>query len=147
MIPRVPRRAKWDCATILSTYTNTENHPKVLSIVPTPSRAASVSGSAVPFSKATGAPKLIKLSAKTGVPVGVPVKGASATAPPPPASEESSSDGEEEGEEEEEKKNLGAARPKEETPEERKERKRLVKEARKVRLVLFVNVCSFPPND
>ena len=28
--PQAPVRAKWDCATIVSTYTNTENHPTLV---------------------------------------------------------------------------------------------------------------------
>jgi hypothetical protein len=140
MMPRVPRRAKWDCATILSTYTNTENRPKVLSDVPV-SSSKSISGSSVLFSRATGAPKVIKLSTKTGAPVGVPVKGDLApskmpTAPPTavetPSQEDadggSVSDGSGDG------ANLGEARRRDETPEERRARKRAVKDARKVGL-------------
>ena len=137
LVPRVPRRAKWDCATILSTYTNTENHPKVLTDIPR-SSAASVTSKGM-FSKSTGAPKVIKLSAKTGVPVGVPVRGESAKPAPVPAAaeeeeeEDKHDDGSEGSQSDGEPKNLGAARPRDETPEERKQRKKAIKEARKVR--------------
>jgi hypothetical protein len=130
MLPRVPRRAKWDCATILSTYTNTENHPRVLADVKV---SATVSvASKQTFSRTTGAPKMIMLSSKTGVPIGVPLRGEPVKKPEvqeaPPAESDSS-----EGESEEKAPvNLGVARSREETAEEKRARKREVKEARKV---------------
>lgn len=140
MIPRVPRRAKWDCATILSTYTNTENRPKVLSDVPMSSSGRSVAGSSVLFSRATGAPKIIKLSTKTGAPVGVPVKGEPAPSKVAPVVDvpKEDSDAGSGSEESGPGANLGEARRRDETPEERRARKRAVKDARKVDSINFV---------
>lgn len=146
LIPRLPRRAKWDCATILSTYTNTENHPRVLSDIPVKSSASTVVSKSA-YSKAVGAPKLIKLSTKTGIPVGVPLRGEVANKPSEevtvPTDKPTEGDNSESGSEDgsgsdvdaagrKPGENLGEARPRGETKEERKQRKAAVKEARKV---------------
>jgi protein LTV1 len=133
VLPRVPRRAKWDCATILSTYTNTENHPRVLADVQVPASASVASKQA--FSRATGAPKMIMLSAKTGVPLGVPLRGEPVKKPEEDdkqPSEGGSTSGSNSDGEDKAPVNLGVARSREETAEEKKARKREVKEARKV---------------
>ncbi|KAN0003557.1 hypothetical protein ACTFIZ_009722 [Dictyostelium cf. discoideum] len=89
---------KWDCETILTTYTNLENHPKLLK-----------------------EEKKIKLSRKTGMPIGVI----------PTKQKEISDDDNEDDEEEEEKSiNLGVSR-KNETKESRKLRKQQLKDDRK----------------
>lgn len=98
-----PELAQWDAATILTTYTNTENHP---SIIRAPRK---------------GKINKIKLS-KKGIPLGVLGDGAGRK-----AGEE-----EEDDEEEwEEPVNVGKARPKKETREEKAARKRAVKQARR----------------
>ena len=113
--PKAPVRAKWDCATIVSTYTNTENHPQL------------VDDDDDGAKRKKKQPAVIKLSAKTGLPLGV-------------LDAVADSDGDdEEGDsgEEDDAAGVGSAAPvapraKGETAEERKARKQAVKEARRV---------------
>jgi len=88
---------RWDCESILSTYSNLDNHPGLI---------------VEPSSK----PQKIRLSNKTGMPLGV--------LPTKPSKKEVA-------EEEERQENLGKARG-EETPEQKKERKRQIKEMKKI---------------
>eukprot|EP00002_Diphylleia_rotans_P040888 TRINITY_DN9820_c0_g1_i1.p1 TRINITY_DN9820_c0_g1~~TRINITY_DN9820_c0_g1_i1.p1 ORF type:complete len:571 (+),score=189.68 TRINITY_DN9820_c0_g1_i1:74-1786(+) len=89
------RDEKWDCETILSTYSNMDNHPKIIG---------------------EDAPKKILLSRKTGIPLNV--------LQTKPTKEESS---------DEERENLGVPRPKKETAEEKRNRKKQLKDAKKER--------------
>eukprot|EP01102_Stenamoeba_stenopodia_P010437 TRINITY_DN3146_c0_g2_i1.p1 TRINITY_DN3146_c0_g2~~TRINITY_DN3146_c0_g2_i1.p1 ORF type:complete len:549 (-),score=224.79 TRINITY_DN3146_c0_g2_i1:113-1759(-) len=89
------KRIDDDCESVLSTYTNTENHPKLL--------------------EEPKASKKIRISAKTGMPIGVlPTR--KKAVPEPPV--------------EPKKENLGKARTKE-TLEEKKARKKAIKAERK----------------
>lgn len=119
MWARPTQRAKaWDCQTVLSTYSNLENHPQLISD--------------------RGPRKKIVIDPKTGMP--------SLVASEPKKSvrsklqesveedqEEDESDEEEDDDEEEERANLGVARSKKESKEEKKARKAAVKEAKKNR--------------
>jgi len=93
---------KWDCESILSTYSNHENHP---AIIIEPLRNI----------------HQIKLSSKTGLPVNVlpskpQMKSQTKKKTPTPI-------------------DIGNSKPKEETPEEKKIRKKLVKEERKAKRI------------
>lgn len=104
----VKDREVWDCESVLSTYSNLENHPKLIS-----DRAPR---------------KKIMIDPKTGMPVLVQVQ------KKPKSKQESIEEQveEEDEEAEEERVNLGAARSKGESKEEKKARKAAVKEAKKV---------------
>jgi protein LTV1 len=93
----VPQEMKWDCESIISTYSNIENHPKLI------------------IDK-----KKVKLSNKTGIPLGVLEE-------KKPKTEE-----EEEADEQDLAENMGAARIKDETQDEKKERKKFVKMYKKM---------------
>lgn len=108
----VEEEEKWDCESILSTYSNLDNHPKLI---------------VEPNSNANA----IKLSNKTGIPLGVlPAKETNKVPSPSKPSQD----------------NKGEARKKDETPEERKARKQSIKEEKKVgvgfEIHLFIFVCS-----
>lgn len=133
----VTEKENWDCESIVSTYSNTENHPVMIK---RPSKA-----------------KTIKLSGKTGIPIGYfPTRDKDkqpATVPEGEEEEEEEGGGEgkedgkkakkggaaeaeeeeeDEGDEEEEANaNLGAARNKKETKQEKQARKKEVKAARR----------------
>eukprot|EP00026_Physarum_polycephalum_P006666 Phypoly_transcript_06717.p1 GENE.Phypoly_transcript_06717~~Phypoly_transcript_06717.p1 ORF type:complete len:551 (+),score=146.95 Phypoly_transcript_06717:87-1739(+) len=98
------KQEKWDCDTIISTYSNLENHPKLI---------------VEPSNK-------IKLSKKTGMPLGV-----LGTRGPQKGTHQDDQDSEESQDDSSVASNTGKARSKDETPEQRKERKRLVKEEKK----------------
>ncbi|KAG0236823.1 hypothetical protein BGW42_002691 [Actinomortierella wolfii] len=110
-------RESWDVQTILSTYSNLENHPKMI--------------------KETSARKRIHIDPKTGMPVVTEVKKKgqkkNQVEPEPVAKEEEEAaegnvDGEEQEEEEwAEPENLGAKRNKAESKEEKKARKEAVR--------------------
>jgi len=93
---KVPQEQKWDCESIISTYSNTENHPKLI------------------------IEKKVKLSAKTGIPLGVL------------EDKNKSKENDDNDNEQELSENMGAARPKDETPEEKKERKKFNKMYKKM---------------
>jgi protein LTV1 len=90
----MPQEQKWDCESIISTYSNLENHPKMI------------------IEK-----RKVKLSAKTGIPLGVL---------------EEKKKPEEETDEQDLSENMGVARGKDETPDEKKERKKFVKMYKKM---------------
>eukprot|EP00743_Colponemidia_sp_Colp-15_P004238 GILK01004572.1.p1 GENE.GILK01004572.1~~GILK01004572.1.p1 ORF type:complete len:537 (+),score=138.56 GILK01004572.1:57-1667(+) len=96
---------EWDAETILSTYSNLDNHPAVIGVPP----------------------KRIQLSKKLGIPLGVLDRKPDAIA------EEDSADSDSGDEDDAEvRTNFQAQpRPKDETPEERKERKKRIKEERR----------------
>jgi protein LTV1 len=102
-------KEKWDCESIISTYSNTDNHPK---LIPT-----------VRLNKK----KHIKISKKTGIPIGYfPTR-------KPDTIEEEADSGSECDEEEDEgpAENLGEKRNKKETKAEKKARKAATKAARR----------------
>jgi protein LTV1 len=103
---------QWDCESFLSTYSNLENHPKLI-VETNPNK------------------NKIKLSTKTGLPLGV-LNGRSATTAGRSGKEVVDDDDEEDDSEEETSENLGKPRSKTETPEERKERKKQLKESKKL---------------
>jgi protein LTV1 len=103
-------REQWDCETVLSTYTTTDNHPTTLSL---PRRM----GGRATMEK----PRQIELSRKTGLPLGV-------------LRERNELQEEHSGDEEEEdlpRVNEGVARKKSETAEERRQRKAEIKAQRR----------------
>lgn len=104
----------WDCESIISTYSNLDNHPTRLSH-PKPPRKKDAANP-----PPRDAPKRIVLSSKSGLPVGVLDARGPAT----------DGDDSEDEEEPEGQVNKGAARSRDETPEERRARKALVKEER-----------------
>lgn len=100
-------RNQWDCESIVSTYSNLENHP---TIIKAPRRDVS---------------KHIQLSKKTGIPVGYyPTREAKDAI-------EEEDEGEGDSDEEEDAVDKGAKRPKQETKEEKKARKAAIKESRR----------------
>jgi len=100
-------KERWDCESIISTYSNLENHPAII-VEP----------------KKLKSKKIIKLHEKTGIPLGIlPSKKDIVT-----LKKEKS---EKEEEEEEEPVNFGEARSKEETKLDKKARKAAVKALRK----------------
>lgn len=104
-------RSKWDCETVLSLRSNLDNHPGTID---------------------TGPRGKITLSAKTGLPVGfVGARPLAEVAEGSEGSGEEGSEGGSGGSEGDVPVNAGQARPRGETAEERRERKREVKEARR----------------
>jgi len=104
-------REKWDVESIISTYSNTENHPGLIS---EPKRTK----------------KIIKISEKTGIPLGVLEKPKNKKN----KKEDEEEDAEDDDEEDQEGSNLGAPREKEETKAEKKARKAATKALRKQNL-------------
>ena len=98
-VKRNYKEQRWDCESITSLYSNTENHPVVIDDS-----------------------KKIKLSSKTGIPLGVLKQHHQKHHPNTPESDE-----DDEEDEDEERANLGAKRPKKETREEKRLRKQAVK--------------------
>ncbi|KAF0980291.1 hypothetical protein FDP41_013505 [Naegleria fowleri] len=100
----IPERDnRWDCETILTSYTNIYNHPSVIDDAPRKKK-----------------PKQIKLSQKSGLPIGVIGK-----------QKVDMSEEQVDEDDFEEVVNLGQARNKNETKEERKERKKKAKELKR----------------
>lgn len=99
---------RWDCETILTTYSNLENHPRLIS------ESITLKG------LAKKRKQQIQLSQKSGLPLNV--------IPTRQKQEEQVEDSEDEYTDEEEDANEGRARPKKETKEEKALRKKLVKQ-------------------
>ncbi|KAI9250195.1 Low temperature viability protein-domain-containing protein [Phascolomyces articulosus] len=108
------KREAWDCQSVLSTYTNLENHPHMISD--------------------RGPRKKITINPKTGMPnlVEAPRKKKNLVEDNEDSMEEEEEEDSDE-EEEEERINLGERRSKAESKEEKKARKAAVKEAKKNR--------------
>lgn len=111
---------KWDCETVLTTYSNAYNHPKLITQIPT---------NKIRLSKKTGLPLTDKKMKKE-----IPLK------------EESSS--EEDDDDQQEQSSITFERKKGETSEERRARKHAIKEMRRVNLlpslsIPFVNFVCF----
>ncbi|OBZ86766.1 Protein LTV1 [Choanephora cucurbitarum] len=104
--PVQKQRETWDVQTVISTYSNLENHPSLISD--------------------RGPSRRIRIDPKTGMPVLVEV-------PRKPKEEKEEEVESEEESEEEEVENKGVARSKKESKEEKKARKQAVKEAKKNR--------------
>ncbi len=102
---------RWDCETILTTYSNLENHPRLIS------ESITLKG------LAKKRKQQIQLSQRSGLPIGViPVK------KKPEKEEESDDEYTDDDGEEEVEMNEGRARPKKETKEEKALRKKMVKQ-------------------
>jgi len=97
------KQAEWDCETVVSTYSNLENHPQLLD----------------------DDIQRIKISKKTGIALGV--------LPGPRSRGALKAVSEDEAESDEEAVNLGAARIKNETKEEKKQRKKMLQEEKRQR--------------
>jgi protein LTV1 len=116
--PEQRQRQTWDCQSVISTYSNLENHPHLISD--------------------RGPKKKISIDPKTGMPILVENnrkphrKNKSRYNDAHSDGEEQYEDEEEEEEEEEERANMGERRSKAETKEEKKERKQAIKDAKKV---------------
>ncbi|XP_045455717.1 protein LTV1 homolog [Melitaea cinxia] len=119
----VEPKEKWDCETILSTYSNLYNHPKVI--------------------EEPKKPKKIKINPKTGIPEETLGKDNKLTmkslakfnAMNNASDNVPDEDGRTNAETVMSTLSILSIRPKEETPEEKKERKRLLKEYRKERRI------------
>ncbi|KAI8060317.1 Low temperature viability protein-domain-containing protein [Gongronella butleri] len=108
------KRATWDCQSIISTYSNLENHPHLITD--------------------KGPSKKITIDPKTGMPILVEKQRKPRRQAEQDAENEAASDDEElDDDDEEEPVNLGAARSKFESKEEKKQRKLALKEAKKNR--------------
>lgn len=103
------QRESWDVQSVISTYSNLENHPSLIND--------------------KGPSKRIRIDPKTGMPVLVEVARKQKKMQVEEESEEEDDDDEEEGDLAE---NKGAPREKQETPEEKRARKKAIKEAKKV---------------
>ncbi|KAI8989284.1 Low temperature viability protein-domain-containing protein [Pilobolus umbonatus] len=99
-------RETWDCQSVISTYSNLENHPALISD--------------------KGPMKRIRIDPKTGMPILVEVARKQKKVVQEEEEEEESSS-------EEEKVDTGHGRPKAETKEEKKQRKQAMKDAKKNR--------------
>lgn len=116
--PEQRKRETWDCQTIVSTYSNLENHPTLIND--------------------KGPQKRIRIDPKTGMPILVEVdRKQKAKKKSPLAEEEQQNEDEEDDDEEEEEddesgENKGVARSKEESKEEKRARKQAIKDAKKV---------------
>jgi protein LTV1 len=107
--PEAKQRSEWDCETILSTYTNLENRPKVIR-------------------DARQTRQRIALSHKTGLPLGILKPRVADIAAAKIATEQVLDSGSvcNSG------RNLGQVRSKEETADEKKQRKAAIKEQKRV---------------
>lgn len=108
----VKQRETWDCQTVLSTYSNLENHPAMISD--------------------RGPKKKIVINPKTGMPSLVEKEPKKPRHQPIQEEQDDNEEEEDEDEEEIEPVNLGVARSKKESKDEKKARKAAVKEAKKV---------------
>jgi hypothetical protein len=146
-------KARWDAETIISTYTNTENHPRALeggnlklkvkapvATKPTPAAApAPAAAAAATAAEPSPAPQpemrpVIRLSKKTGLPIISmrPVRPQESEAVATVAEDENEDEDEEDGNASAADK-VGSARPKGETAEAKRERKAAIKAQRRVR--------------
>ncbi|XP_073844798.1 LTV1 ribosome biogenesis factor [Musca autumnalis] len=127
-----PKEKKWDCESILSTYSNIYNHPKLIDEPKKRSRQNSTTSSSV---------NKIEIDPKTGMPMNVLHGDSNQLTAKALAKLDNEADGKVTG-----PKSLCAKsvlstlsvlsiRPKDETPEEKKERKRLLKEYRQERRI------------
>lgn len=135
-----PKEKKWDCESIISTYSNIYNHPKLIDEPKRRSRNTSCSSSAGAAAAAASSGQKIEIDPKTGLPMHVlRGDGNQLTAK---ALAKLDTDGYQPGG----PKSLCAKsvmstlsvlsiRPKDETAEEKKERKRLLKEYRQERRI------------
>lgn len=114
----VKQRETWDCQTVLSTYSNLENHPAMISDRGKPKKK-------IVINPKTGMPSLVEQEPKK--PKHQPIQEEEAH-----DDEEDNEEDEVEEEEEIEPVNLGVARSKKESKDEKKARKAAVKEAKKV---------------
>lgn len=122
--PEQRKKATWDCQSVLSTYSNLENHPTLISD--------------------RGPKKKISIDPKTGMPILVEddrnkqkkknskYNNKSMEEGGDDVEEEDDNDSEEE---DEDRPNLGVPRSKAESKEEKKLRKQAVKEAKKVKII------------
>ncbi|KAI9491699.1 Low temperature viability protein-domain-containing protein [Zychaea mexicana] len=108
------RRDTWDCQSMLSTYTNLENHPQMIAD--------------------RGPRKKITINPKTGMPVLVEAPRKKKVQEEGEQESDSEDEEDDEDEDEEERINKGVRRSKAESKEEKKARKAAVKEAKKVKL-------------
>jgi protein LTV1 len=119
--PEQKKRETWDVQSVISTYSNLENHPALIND--------------------KGPQKRIKIDPKTGMPVLVEVerkqKARKNNRRDVEEEEEEEEVDEEDDEDEETAENKGTARTKEETKEEKKARKQAIKEAKKVKIMLY----------
>ena len=119
---RLRREHEHDCESVVSTYSNLDNHPRLLGATRKDGRTSRAQPADMPF---------IKLSKKTGMPIGALDRYDDDS-----SEEESASDAEEADEEDDDsrpKPNLGVKRNKKETREERRARKKAVKAERRAR--------------
>ncbi|XP_063388030.1 protein LTV1 homolog [Cydia fagiglandana] len=117
-----PREERWDCETILSTYSNLYNHPRIIEEPKKPGK--------IRINPATGIPKDVlgsdsKLTARSLAKFNALQH----------AGDDDDDDAETNAETVLSTLSVLSLRPKDETPEEKKERKRLLKEYRKERRV------------
>ncbi|KAI9307818.1 Low temperature viability protein-domain-containing protein [Cunninghamella echinulata] len=138
--PEQRKKATWDCQSVLSTYSNLENHPQLISD--------------------RGPKKKISIDPKTGMPILVEddskkqrnkyAKYKSRKHGDDNDGEDNNEDAndddsEEEEEEEEDRPNLGERRSKAETKEEKKLRKQAIKDAKKVthtHIYIYINTIA-----
>jgi protein LTV1 len=111
--PVQKQRESWDVQSVISTYSNLENHPSLIND--------------------KGPSKRIRIDPKTGMPVLVEVARKQKKKQEEEESEEEEEEEEEEDEEEESAENKGAPRAKQETKEEKRARKQAIKDAKKVK--------------
>ena len=108
-----PKEAEWDAETILTTYTTTDNHPKMLRVPKD---------------------KQIRLHPKSGLPVGVELPGSTAARDAAAAADASAAAGSDDDAcEEAPGVNLGAARPQDESAAAKRERKQAAREEKAAR--------------
>lgn len=124
---RVSQKAKpaWDCESFLSTYSNLENHPGLIRERPKKQIVLNKSGIPKVFEQQGSKKEDDRPTAK--------VEGGEEKSAEEGEEEEEDEDGSGESEPESTMSVAGAARPKNETAEERKERKKAVKDQKKAR--------------
>lgn len=117
------RQNKWDCETILSTYSNLENHPRILSIRKT---LDSDNGSSAPALKKRKPINKIAIDPRTGFPISVAPDSFEET-------KENGNDSDTTMGEESAPRQQAVGRSRNETPEEKRARKAEVKAERQAR--------------
>lgn len=118
--PLQKQRETWDVQSVISTYSNLENHPSLIND--------------------RGPSKRIRIDPKTGMPVLVEVERKKKQQDIEEPAESDEDDEEEEDDDEESGENKGAPRSKSETKEEKKARKQAIKDAKKVSLEIEIRV-------